>query len=42
LRGWSNRDPFDRIIASTAEVMRIPLLTRDPVFSGLSGGQVIW
>ena len=41
LRDWPHRDPFDRLIAATAETMGIPLVGRDPVFAGL-GLRCLW
>lgn len=35
LRDWDRRDPFDRLLASTAELLGLPLVTRDPAFAGL-------
>ncbi len=35
LRDWPHRDPFDRLIAATAAVLRTALVSRDPVFDGL-------
>ena len=36
LLDWDHRDPFDRIIASTAIVMKLPLMSADPAFDALS------
>ena len=41
-RKWPHRDPFDRLLASTAELMGLALVTRDPVFSGLAGLRILW
>lgn len=35
-------DPFDRVIAATAIVQRIPLLTRDRQISSCSEVSVVW
>ena len=35
LLDWDHRDPFDRIIAATAEAMDARLVSRDPAFDGL-------
>lgn len=32
---WPHRDPFDRIIAAAALVLRLPLISADPVFDDL-------
>jgi PIN domain nuclease of toxin-antitoxin system len=42
LRDWEHRDPFDRIIASSAEMLGVRLVTKDPVFSELNTIQTIW
>lgn len=42
LRDWPHRDPFDRILASTAESLGVPLISRDPVFATLPGLICIW
>jgi PIN domain nuclease of toxin-antitoxin system len=39
---WSHRDPFDRVIAATAMVEGIALVSSDAVFSGVNGLRVIW
>ncbi|MEO0357699.1 MAG: type II toxin-antitoxin system VapC family toxin [Pseudomonadota bacterium] len=41
-RDWDHRDPFDRIIASTAELMDLPLVTKDPAFDTLRSIRCIW
>ena len=35
LLDWPHRDPFDRLIAATAEAMDARLVSRDPAFDGL-------
>ena len=42
LRDWDHRDPFDRLLASTAEVMGLAFVTRDPAFAALPGLRVLW
>ncbi len=42
LRDWAHRDPFDRMLASTAELHGLTLVTKDSVFTTLSGLRVIW
>ncbi|MFX0547384.1 type II toxin-antitoxin system VapC family toxin [Roseovarius sp. S1116L3] len=41
-RAWDHRDPFDRLIASTAELSGLRLISKDAVFSGLSDIHVVW
>lgn len=31
---WDHRDPFDRLILATAQVMNVALISADPVFDG--------
>ena len=40
--GWAHRDPFDRMIAATAMVEGIALVSSDAVFGGVNGLRVIW
>ena len=35
LLDWEHRDPFDRLIAATAEVTGVRLVSRDAAFDGL-------
>ncbi|MBM9593899.1 type II toxin-antitoxin system VapC family toxin [Roseitranquillus sediminis] len=42
LRDWDHRDPFDRLIASTAELLDMVLLSRDPVFGALAEVRARW
>lgn len=39
---WPHRDPFDRMIAATAMVEGIALVSSDAVFSAVNGLRVIW
>jgi PIN domain nuclease of toxin-antitoxin system len=39
---WAHRDPFDRLLAATSEIMTAPLVTADPVFDGLGRVHRIW
>jgi PIN domain nuclease of toxin-antitoxin system len=34
---WTHRDPFDRVLAATAILSDLPLMSADPVFDGLAG-----
>ncbi|OKH81471.1 twitching motility protein PilT [Mycobacterium sp. ST-F2] len=40
--GWAHRDPFDRVIAATAMVEGIALVSSDAAFQDLNGLHVIW
>lgn len=42
LRDWDHRDPFDRVLASTAELMALPLVSKDPAFAELDALHRIW
>lgn len=42
LMDWPHRDPFDRIIAATAETLGLPLMTKDPAFATRRGLAVVW
>ena len=35
---WSHRDPFDRMIAATCIVRRVPLVSKDATLDGVPGG----
>lgn len=39
---WINRDPFDRVIAATAMVEGLPLVTNDDAFRNLNGVRTFW
>ena len=41
-RIWQHRDPFDRLLASSAEVLGIALISKDPVFRSLRSIHCIW
>lgn len=42
LRDWDHRDPFDRMIAATAEACDMALISADQAFAGLPELHVIW
>lgn len=42
LADWAHRDPFDRLIAATAETLGLPLVSKDAVFADLPGVQTVW
>ncbi len=42
LLDWPHRDPFDRLIAATALVMGMDLISADPAFDGLPGLRRVW
>jgi PIN domain nuclease of toxin-antitoxin system len=39
---WIHRDPFDRIIISTAKLQRLKVVTGDSVFTEDKDIQIIW
>ncbi len=42
LEDWAHRDPFDRLIAATAETTGATLVTRDPVFGTRGAISTVW
>ena len=42
LRDWEHRDPFDRLLASSAELLGVPFVTKDPAFAGLQALRCVW
>ncbi|PWR02478.1 PIN domain nuclease [Meridianimarinicoccus roseus] len=42
LRDWAHRDPFDRLLAASANVLGLPLVSRDAAFAGWNGLHVVW
>lgn len=42
LQDWAHRDPFDRLIAATAEMHKLTLITKDPAFATLEAIAVRW
>ena len=39
---WDHRDPFDRLLAATARVLDLVLISRDPAFDGRPGLRLSW
>jgi PIN domain nuclease of toxin-antitoxin system len=39
---WTHRDPFDRIIAASAEMLGLVLVTKDTAFETRAGLRTIW
>ena len=39
---WAHRDPFDRIIAATAQLLDIPVVTRDRALQSFDEIECIW
>ena len=42
LMDWDHRDPFDRLILATVEIMDIPLVSKDGVLHERHSARVIW
>jgi len=42
LRDWSHRDPFDRFLASSAELLNMKLVSKDAIFDDLRGICRVW
>ena len=42
LHDWAHRDPFDRLIAATAEVRNLTLISKDPMFRTLAAITTRW
>lgn len=42
LMDWAHRDPFDRLIAATAESLSLALVTCDAAFAGRPAVRTIW
>jgi PIN domain nuclease of toxin-antitoxin system len=42
LAEWDHRDPFDRLLAASAEILAVPLVTRDPFFAACRSLAVVW
>jgi PIN domain nuclease of toxin-antitoxin system len=39
---WAHRDPFDRLIAATAQHLGVPVITKDRALAGMAGIECIW
>ncbi len=39
---WSHRDPFDRLLAATVQVLGIPIVSADAVFDNVAGVTRLW
>jgi PIN domain nuclease of toxin-antitoxin system len=39
---WDHRDPFDRLILVTAEIMQVPLVSKDSALHERRLAHVIW
>jgi PIN domain nuclease of toxin-antitoxin system len=37
-----HRDPFDRLIAATAQHLGVPVITKDRALAGMAGIECIW
>ena len=42
LMDWQHRDPFDRLILATAEIMQVPLVSKDSALHERHSAHVIW
>lgn len=42
LDDWPHGDPFDRIIAASAQILGLTLVSRDAAFSARPGLRVVW
>lgn len=42
LSPWAHRDPFDRLIAATAELLGLTLVSKDAAFASLPSIRCIW
>lgn len=42
LMDWTHRDPFDRVLAATAQIAAMALISADDVFDGLPTVHRIW
>jgi PIN domain nuclease of toxin-antitoxin system len=39
---WAHRDPADRVIAATAQIKQVPILTKDRVLHDFRDVECIW
>lgn len=42
MRDWAHHDPFDRLIASTAELLEMTLISKDSAFTELGSVRCVW
>jgi PIN domain nuclease of toxin-antitoxin system len=42
LADWDHRDPFDRLIAATARLLAVPVITADRALAAAPGLRTIW
>lgn len=42
LMDWEHRDPFDRLILATAEIMQVPLVSKDSALHKRDSAHIIW
>ncbi len=42
LMDWEHRDPFDRLILATAEIMQVPLVSKDSARLARHSAHIIW
>lgn len=42
MRNWAHRDPFDRFLASTAQISKLTLVSKDKAFDELNEITRIW
>jgi PIN domain nuclease of toxin-antitoxin system len=39
---WAHRDPADRVIVATAQMKRVPVLTKDRTLHDFAGVECVW
>jgi len=39
---WAHRDPADRVIAATAQIKQVPILTKDRVLHEFTDVECVW